>query len=241
MESLSRATPIRADQGETLTEAAYTALREDIINGSRRPGERLRIERLKELYHVGPTPLREALQRLSADGLVAATGNRGFTVLPLDPREFIDLNVARTSVEREALRLSIAHGGEEWEAGVVSAAYMMRKADASLADGSLPVLEHWEATNERFHTAMVAACGSTWLLRIRKSLHDQCARYRRASVFSHRRDRNLQDEHRAIADAVLARDVVQAVELTEAHYAATAAHLSEDLAGERRPERAAGQ
>jgi GntR family transcriptional regulator, carbon starvation induced regulator len=224
------ATPVRVEQGGTLTEAAYEALRRDIIRGLRTPGERLRIDWLKQIYEVGPTPLREALQRLSADGLVLALGNRGFTVAPLDIAEFDDLNIARTALEKEALRLSIRNGDEDWEAGVVSAAYRMRKADAELARSAEQTLDRWEATNEAFHLAMVAACGSNWLLRIRKNLHDQCERYRRTSVYMRRAKRDLLAEHQAIAEAVLARDAEAACALTAAHYAATAGNLAEDFA-----------
>ncbi|PQO24899.1 GntR family transcriptional regulator [Rhodobacteraceae bacterium WD3A24] len=223
-----RATPLR--DSATLTEAAYEALRIDIIRGARAPGERLRIERLKQLYEVGPTPLREALQRLSADGLVVANGNRGFSVVTLDIAEFDDINIARTAVETEALRLSIANGDDAWEAGIVSAAYRMEKADAELAASGSETLDRWEETNDAFHHAMVAACGSNWLLRIRKNLHDQCERYRRASVYLRRGDRNLRSEHKAIAEAVLARDTERACALTQAHYARTASNLAEDFA-----------
>lgn len=232
-----KVTPIKARPGETLTEAAYGSLRRDIIRGLRSPGERLRIERLKQIYEVGPTPLREALQRLSADGLVLALGNRGFSVAPLDITEFEDLNIARTAVEKEALRLSLARGCDDWEAGVVSAAYRMRKADAALASSAEQTLGQWEATNEAFHHAMVAACGSNWLLRIRKSLHDQCERYRRASVDLRRAERDLMSEHHAIAEAVLARDTEAACALTAAHYATTAADLAESFAAAEAPAR----
>ena len=223
------ATPLEKSDGETLTEAAYEALRRDIIRGVRTPGERLRIGRLSDLYAVGPTPLREALQRLSAEGMVLAGGNRGFTVIALDMEEFRDLNIARTALEREALRLSLLRGDEEWEVGVISAAYRMRKADAALAGGDLD-LDRWEAANEAFHRAMVAACGSKWLLRLRKTLHDQCERYRRASVYLRRGSRDLGAEHGRIVEAVLARDVDAAADLTEAHYAATAENLAADFA-----------
>ena len=223
------ATSLKQVSGDTLTDAAYEALRRDIIHGTRAPGERLRITRLAEVYNVGPTPLREALQRLSADGLVIANGNRGFTVISLDLAEFHDLNVARTALEREALRLSLTHGNEAWEAGVVSAAYRMQKADASLSRGD-PDLDRWEAANEAFHLSTVAACGSNWLLRLRKNLHDQCERYRRASVYLRRGTRDLAAEHAAILDAVLARDIPAACDLTEAHYSATAANLAADFA-----------
>jgi GntR family transcriptional regulator, carbon starvation induced regulator len=223
------ATPLNPIAGDTLTEAAYQALRRDIIHGARAPGERLRIIRLSEIYGIGPTPLREALQRLSADGLVIANGNRGFTVISLDVAEFNDLNIARTALEREALRLSLTNGDEAWEAGVVSAGYRMQKADATLSSGP-PDLDRWEAANEAFHLATVAACGSNWLLRLRKTLHDQCERYRRASVYLRRGSRNLAAEHDAILQAVLSRDIQAACDLTDAHYGATAANLAADFA-----------
>jgi DNA-binding GntR family transcriptional regulator len=219
--------PAEPNIGETLANAAYRALRADIIKGARAPGERLRIEKLKIIYGFGPTPLREALQMLAADQLVLAEGHRGFSVTELDLDDFRDLNVARTAVEREALRLAIANGDDAWEAGIVAAGYLMAKEDAVLsADG---VTDRWEAANTAFHTAMVAACGSRWLLNVRAGLHDQCARYRRASVFQKRGERDLGAEHRAIAEAVLARDADRACALTERHFALTASALSKAL------------
>ena len=219
-------TELRLEEGGTLADAAYRALRVDIIRGARPPGERLRIEKLKTIYNVGPTPLREALQKLSADQLVLAEGNRGFTVAPLDFVAFSDLNTARTAVETAALRLSVAQGDDAWEAGVVAASYIMRKEDAALVRSGLGVPDAWERANAAFHAAMVAGCGSRWLLRIRADLHDQCERYRRASVYQKIGQRDLTAEHGAIADAVLARDADLACKLTERHFALTASSLS---------------
>ena len=216
---------VRLDTGETLAQAAYRALRIDIIRGSRPPGERLRIEKLRTLYAVGPTPLREALQMLATDGLVLAEGNRGFTVAPLDNAEIEDLNIARTAIEVAALRLAIAKGDAEWEAGIVAAAYLMKKQDEALQLSTSGVPDSWEDANTAFHTAMVAACGSQWLLKVRAGLHDQYARYRRASVYLKLGQRNLNLEHQSIAEAVLARDMARACQLTEQHFALTASSL----------------
>lgn len=220
---------LSCEAGETLAQAAYRTLRRDIICGTRVPGERLRIEKLKSIYGVGPTPLREALQKLSQEALVHAEGNRGFSVAPLDPAEFADLNLARTAIEKEALRLSIAAGDDAWEAAVVAASYIMRKEDAALAAGN-HVTDSWERANARFHTAMVSACGSQWLLRLRNSLHDLCERYRRVSVYQLLGSRDLGAEHAAIAEAVLDRDSRRACALTEQHFGLTASSLASRLA-----------
>lgn len=220
----------RTGDGETLAQAAYRALRVDIIRGVRPPGERLRIEKLKTIYGIGPTPLREALQKLSSDRLVVTEGNRGFTVAPLDPTEFHDLNMARTAVEKETLRLSIANGGNDWEAKVVAVSYIMKKEDQALMAARDGVPDSWEQANAAFHAAMVAACGSRWLLKIRTDLHDLCERYRRASVYQKLGTRDLQSEHQAISEAVLDRDAEGACVLTEQHFKLTAAALSDQTA-----------
>jgi|TARA_R110002124_G_scaffold16649_2_gene70787 GntR family transcriptional regulator, carbon starvation induced regulator len=214
--------------GLTLADTAYARLRKDIIVGTRPPGERLRIEKLKTIYEIGPTPLREAMQKLAQDGLVVGEGNRGFTVAPLDAEEFGDLNTARTAIEKEALRLSLAKGSQEWEASVVASAYIMAKEDERLARTNGELLDSWERANADFHAALVSACGSTWLLKVRSGLHDLCERYRRASVYLKLGTRDLKSEHAAIAEAALARDIERTCQLTETHFALTASALKSD-------------
>lgn len=224
------ATPIDNEGSPTLVESAYKALRADIISGHRQAGERLRIERLKSLYRVGPTPLREALQRLAADGLVLAVGNRGFTVAPLDADEFSDLNRARIAIEVQALRLAIESGDAEWESQVAGAAYRLAKVDASLKSADRSPMAVWTVANGAFHLACVSACGSNWLLKVRATIDAQCERYRHASVDLNRLERDLEAEHRAIAQAVLDRDSELACSLVDDHYRRTADVLVAELA-----------
>lgn len=226
-----RTAPLRAAEGGTLAEAAYAALRADIISGALPGGARLRIERLSARYGVGPTPLREALQRLCAVGLALAQGNRGFAVAPLRIEEFHDLTTARIAVEKEALRLSLARGGEDWQADVAAAAWRLARRDAALKTGDATAFEAWEAANAAFHAATVAACGSTWLLRVRAQLSEQGERYRRASVALPNAHRDLAAEHAAIAAAVLERDVEGVCALIERHFGETARLLEAEMAG----------
>lgn len=213
--------------GKTQSQIAYEVLRRDIIAGTRPANERLRIEKLSQLYGVGATPLREALQRLSADGLVLSTGNRGFSVAALDIAEFTDLNIARTALELEAVRLSISKGDEQWEASLVAAGYLLDKQDKALKQANADNLDQWDLANAAFHLATVSACGSRWLLRIRQQLHDQFERYRRVSIDLKSDERDLALEHKAILEAVLARDAQNACALIEAHFETTTRILSE--------------
>ncbi|MDB6179644.1 FCD domain-containing protein [Paracoccus sp. Z330] len=222
--------PISLQDGETHAESAYRRLRTDIISGEREPGERLRVERLSKLYGIGTTPLREAMQRLCSDRLATAHGNRGFTVAPLEADEFEDLNIARTAIEVQAVTLSIQHGDEAWESTIVATSYRLQKQDRFLAKNPGTALDAWEAANAAFHDATVAACGSVWLLRVRKLLMDQVERYRRASVCLHSSERDLASEHSAIMDAVLERDAARAREVITAHFDITARILLGDIA-----------
>lgn len=217
---------IDENAGSTLADQAYKRLRRDVIVGNRVPGERLRIEKLKAIYGIGPTPLREAMQKLAQEGIVVSEGNRGFSVAPLDIEEFTDLNLARTIIEQGALKLSIENGDDAWEARLVAAAYILAKEDTALASASDTLPETWERANAEFHTALVAACGSEWLLRMRANLNDLCERYRRASVYQKAGARDLKAEHAAIAEAALGRDAEKACRLIAEHYALTASALS---------------
>jgi DNA-binding GntR family transcriptional regulator len=202
---------------KTLTETVYRRLRRDIISGLRPAGERLRIDRLKTIYGVGPSPLREALQRLAGDGLVAIEGQRGFEVAPLTSEELWDITEARKLIETRAITLSIEKGDDAWEAGVVAAAYRLDKTDQRLRAGGMIDIGEWEARNRDFHDSIVLACGSKWLIKLRNLLYDQHERYRRAAVTDKSDERELSAEHTAIRDAVLKRDPALACRLTVEH------------------------
>ena len=225
---------ISVSKHESMAQRAYRQIRADIISGVRNPGERLRIEMLKTVYDIGPTPLREALQKLSTEGLVLALEKRGFMVSPLDLDEFSDLNIARIEIEKVALSRSIALGDRQWESRVVAATYLMNKEDAALLASGNGVSDAWEAANAEFHATMIAACGSKWLLQMRDHLQDMCERYRRSSISQSIRKtgngkRDVGKEHAAISNAVLARDARLACQLTESHYMKTLDRLKRDL------------
>src|SRR5277367_4174430 len=111
---------------DTLSERAAAWIEADILSGVLAPGGRLAIADTAARYGVGATPLREALSRLAARGLVDAIGMRGFRVKAISYEDLADIVRIRTTIEREALRLSMANGGGEWEAGVVASLHRLR-------------------------------------------------------------------------------------------------------------------
>lgn len=107
----------RSDEPEprTLTERAYRALRHDIVCGDLQPGQRLRVEHLKDHYGVGAGTLREALALLVSDALVTVEGQRGYRVSAVSLDDLCDLTDTRVRLETEALRQSIRLGDAGWE------------------------------------------------------------------------------------------------------------------------------
>lgn len=201
----------------TLANAAYRRLRSDIMVGALRPNERLRMHELRTRYDVGVAPLREALCRLQAEGLVSASDHRGFWVTPTSLEELRDLTRVRILVETTALREAIASGDDQWEAAIVAAFHRLARATERELDTSEETLSEWEALHDDFHRALMGACGSPLLLRVQGFLSQLASRYRVYRVIGRIR-RDHFSEHKALMEAVLARDATRAAQLLAEHY-----------------------
>ena len=223
---------IETGRESTAVETVYASIKGDILAGRRHPGEKLRIERMRGIYGVGPTPLRETLQRLTAEGLVVAHSGRGFSGLPeLSLGEFIDLNMARIEVELAALRagdsgmvMSTGNRGL-WRMPIACSGLTMRWRMVRRSRwriGSRPT--------GNFTRRWFSACPSATLLQMRDDLNDKCARYRRAALSRSYASRDLGGEHKAIAEAVLGHDVEAGCALLRQHYDRTLDLLKESFA-----------
>ena len=206
----------------TLVEKAHAALKKDIISGRHLPGEKLRVEHLKRDYGVGGGTLREALTLLIADKLVVAEGQRGFRVALVSAEDLVDLSRIRILLEKEAIRQAIAHGDDEWEASVVSAAHILSRASKAFAGNPRDeaVFDEWERRHRAFHLSLISAAPSEWTRYFLTVAYQQYERYRHmflAVAKDFYKDRDAEAEHVAILDAVLARDADTAVRLIEEH------------------------
>ena len=202
---------------KTLVEGAYLQLRRDIIDGRHLPGSKLRVEHLKDAYQVGAGTLREALALLLSDALVVAQGQRGFTVAPISLADMEDITHTRVLLETEALRQSIKHGDEAWEADLVSAFHRLTRAEEKLKDDVRATVNEWEERNRLFHETLIAACPSRWTRQFLAVLYRQSERYRRISVLRTPAPQDVHEEHEAIFNAALARDGKLASKLLSNH------------------------
>jgi GntR family transcriptional regulator, carbon starvation induced regulator len=208
-------------QSRTLTEQAYGQLLKDILSGSLKPEMKLQAETLKTRYNVGGSTLREALTRLTAESLVTFEGQRGFRVAATSREDFADLCEIRKIVE-------IVAGDDDWEAGVVAAFHRLTKIEAQMPNNLEALYDEWEIRNRAFHKALLCACPSPWLLRIHDQLFQQAERYRRITfVTGGTKMRNVNQEHRAIMEAAVARDVDAACGLAASHILKTLSVLDE--------------
>ena len=203
--------------GSSLTQEAYERLRAGVLGGRVRPGERLKIAELCQALDANPSAVREALSRLTAEGLVIAEPQRGFRAAPISAAELRDLTATRVQIEGLCLRQAIARGDVAWEAGVLAAFHVLARTAEREAGDTARLTEDWAAAHAAFHLALVAGCGSPWLLRLREVLYDQSERYRRLSVPLAGTPRDLEREHRDIMEAVLERDAARAGALMAAH------------------------
>ena len=201
----------------TLASSAYAQLRQEIIDGAQVPGSRLHIKQLCERFGIGLSPMREALNRLSAEGLVRQLDQRGFRVAPLDVEDLRDLTRMRCWLNEAALRTAIAAGDAAWEEALVVAHHRLMRAPRTTdrTDGQRSPV--WERAHRDFHTALIAACGSRRMLEQCEALFDAADRYRYVSRIASADRRNDADEHTQIMEATLRRDADAAVVLLTQH------------------------
>jgi DNA-binding GntR family transcriptional regulator len=192
---------------ETLVIQAERLLHQDIVNGVHAAGARLNIRELAARYDIGATPIREALTKLSANGFVAVIENRGFRVASLSAEDLVDIVSARQLIEIAALRLSMRDGDAEWEAGIAGTLRKIEHFASSLQTSAEGWGAELDVVHKQFHTALLQASGSPRLINMHQIFYDQTFRYRQ-TMFT--RMPSLDDfvqDHRELAQLVLARNV----------------------------------
>ena len=209
------------DAPTTLIASAYERLRADVLSGHWSPGQKLGIEVLRAHYATGATPVREALNRLAAEGWVQHLEQRGFAVAAVSEDALRELAQTRVWVETMALRKSMANSDAGWEERVVLALHRLSKVPRSLSAARYDENPAWEKLHRAFHMTLIEHCGTRWLLAFCEQLYDQAYRYRQLAVKRAYKQRNELAEHRAVVDAIVAADADAACAALEAHYTRT--------------------
>ncbi|WP_093154308.1 GntR family transcriptional regulator [Aliiruegeria lutimaris] len=212
---------------KTVGTSTYQRIKHDIIFGVLAPGEKLKLEPLKDRYSASLSTLRETLNRLASEGFVDAPEQRGFFVTPVSREDLIEVSNLRVLLECHALELSISNGDTEWEGNLVAAHHKLHLMEQRMLQGDHSEVEAWKRYDWEFHLALIQACNSRNLLSLHALLYDKYLRYQML-VLTNRGETAVR-EHRAMLDAALARDAAKASEILEAHIRGGLAHTLEAM------------
>lgn len=214
-------------QRQTRSDAVYAALRADILAGRRLPGERLKFSDLSDGYDASVSVLREALTRLTAEGMVVSEPHLGFAVTELSTERLDELTDTRLVLETTVFGRSVQEGDLQWESRIVAALHVLERT-TYLESGTERVTDEWARAHADFHEAILDGCANRRLLQIALSLRGEAELYRRWSQpLGDEHDRDLVAEHREILDAALARDADRASAALGEHIAHTTRLLHE--------------
>lgn len=192
-------------------ELVYAALRADILNNRYRPGQRLSEERIAQELEVSRTPVREALKRLHAEGLVEITPHRGAVVRDPSGEELAELSTVREVLEGLACRLA-ARSISNIELYTLER-LMAEMEQAAAADRLGDLVEF----NHQFHETIWIASRNRYLAQQLRQLRQFIHRLQESTLSFPGRKDEAHREHQAIFDAIAAGNPEEAERLAREH------------------------
>ncbi|PTV95430.1 GntR family transcriptional regulator [Rhodobacter aestuarii] len=187
---------------------AYTLILEAIDAGLYRPGDRLVESELAERFGVSRTPVREAMQRLETQAMLARDG-RSLIVASLDHNQLAELYVVRAELEALAARLAAKHAAPE------EIRVLQEMIDMDRGQLNDPVA--LARANKRFHRQLHLASHNRYLVQQLDLVHRSMALLATTSLAAEGRGTRALDEHQAIVDAIGAGDEDAAAMALRAH------------------------
>lgn len=222
------APPALEEAKNTLSSKLVDSLREEILSGRLQPGSKLNVEKIRRTLGVSLSPLREALARLIAVGLVELHDNKGYSVSRTSLENLQEITQLRIEFESTALRYAIERGDLNWESDVMRALYKLNRIVRDKRDTNS--LEAWERAHRQFHVSLIVGCNMPMLMNFCEVLHNLNDRYRRLFLVASGGDRNVAAEHTEIAEAAVARDSAAACDKLREHIRRTGTNLKRSLA-----------
>lgn len=208
---------------ETAADVAADALFDAIMDGTIRPGTPLRLQDLARRLDMSMTPVREAIRRLEALGLVEIEAHRGAWVRPLSREDLYDTYSTRIYLEALAIRLAADRFTAEDAAGAAAALEELHAAHRERTNVAS------RAAHERFHFTLYNASGSPWLIRSIRPAWRNSERYRvefmRHPEFTERRH----TEHLRLLSALSSHNAEEAVDCLVAHLRTTVDVVANEL------------
>lgn len=195
-------------------------LREAIISGHLAEGEPVRQDDIAQAFNVSKIPVREALKRLEAEGLVDFHRNRGALVTKISEPELAQMFEVRVLLEVKAIRLAVPNMTEE----------TFQKAEGICAEFiGEDDIGRWAELNWALHACLYEPAQRPFLMGLIRSIHDKVERYLRMQMSLSAGKERADHEHRDIVAACRNRDADLAAQLIEAHINGVCQSLYEHL------------
>lgn len=220
-----RLIPVKLDNYKPLREIVFESLREAIIGGVLKPGERMMEVQLAEEMGVSRTPVREAIRKLELEGFVIMVPRKGAYVAGISSKDVSEVFEIRAALEGLAASLAAERitdvEKEELERVlVVKAASVQANDFASLIE-----------KDTEFHEMIYRASRNERLMQIISNLREQINRFRMVSLAFPGRGKEALEEHKKIAEAIAERDYVLAQALAQEHISNAENALLEAMQG----------
>jgi DNA-binding GntR family transcriptional regulator len=199
------------DAQASMVEQIFDKMRAHIVEGRFAPGQRLVEADLTAQFAVSRGPLREAVRRLAAEGLVDIAHNRGARVKRLTRDEVLELYVVREVMEGLAAGLAAERADSAERKSIKASISSMEKA---LRDDDV---RGYIALNSEFHSIILAAARNAPLQSAITRLQTPVLRIQFESMMTREVVNESFDEHRGIADAITSRDAERAERLMRHH------------------------
>jgi DNA-binding GntR family transcriptional regulator len=192
-----------------LSERIAETIRNNILKGVIKPGERLVEPKLSEQLGISRTPIREALRHLENEGFIEIIPRRGAIVTEITDKDVDEIFVIKIRLEALAARLAAERMAKD-------DIDKMKDLASKVKEGSSKVT-HMVNWNSDFHDMFIKKCGNERLIKILESLQQQ---FKRATVFSFSetgRTQEVAKEHASIIEAFENRDREKVEKLVETH------------------------
>lgn len=202
------------------SENPYESLRQGLIYGRWKSGERLIPLHLKAELNCTSSALREAMLRLTGEGLVVSEKNLGFRAVTHSKDTFREAAHLRLILEREAADLSLERGDFQWELALTAAYQKLAYVERQMTESGdvAKFAQLWSLHDWEFHRTLMSACGSALLMQAYKTAFDTFRMYAVAEIpeFGFGREVTMK-EHKDIYEAAISRDLASCLAAIETH------------------------
>ena len=194
-----------------LRDVVFNTLRQAILKGELKPGERLMEIALAERLGVSRTPIREAMRKLEQEGLVVMIPRRGAQVANITEKDLNDVLEVRIALENVAIEKACARMTEEEMRRLWLAA---KEFEHTIAEGNLVKLAEADVA---FHEVIYQASDNKRLIQVLNNMREQIYRYRVEYLKDENNYPTLMKEHKDIVEGLVRKNKTQVTETMHQH------------------------